>query len=293
MSVNDSTLIKMAVHNSIYYINKVLSISQLLETDYGIASGFICESKQSEKKENQQYDDLVIVAGTEGMKKRLFEDYKNKGLDEVLDNDRSKCKNGSNYLGSDNYEAGNASLRAMRECWPSKTDILTNLNLAGLCKLSNKQILVHHWANGGTKKRIVAGDPDFLHELWPSEYIDWSTVTLNLRDSANGKAWKILKEKNKDLIEVTNMSTFLRIFITRIFEQKNCLLTETHDDDSVDEVVEAVSENDEAEATSDDLNKSNSKIEENMNDHEESDYDTDQSVEAQVGNILQSSSKSS
>ena len=60
-----------------------------------------------------------------------------------------------------------------------------------------------------------------LHELWPNEYIDWSTITLNLRDSANTDSWKNLKEKNKGKKSIANMTNLLRIFLTRLMVNMN------------------------------------------------------------------------
>ena len=76
----------MVLHNITYYIHRILNDVQILETEFNYTNAWIGEGISSPSKENQVYDDIVMVAGSNSFKERLLHGYKNCGLDKLLKN---------------------------------------------------------------------------------------------------------------------------------------------------------------------------------------------------------------
>ena len=108
----------MVLHNITYYIHQILNDVQILETEFNYTNAWIGEGISSPSKENQVYDDIVMVAGSNSVKERLLHDYKNYGLDKLLKKDRIESNNNRNR--SYNNKAESASLRPLKDCRLSK-----------------------------------------------------------------------------------------------------------------------------------------------------------------------------
>ena len=263
----------MDSHPAEYYIDRILRYVQILETKHKYPNGWIGEGVNIKSLKSNHYSSVVMISGTEKTKQFLRKSYEECGLDRALAADRNDCIKDINYLGNDNEEAGSAKIRAMNECRPTKlSSPISQLTLASLTAIASKQILVRHWARGGNKQRIIFGDEDFRHELWPEEYIEWNTLRMNLRDSANNRKtgeWQNLCSRNKGKQTIPNMTELLRIFLKRVFEDmginsENYIIDNDYDDN------ESEMDNDKEEAPhihdDDDLNRSFPDIEnENMN----------------------------